>query len=88
MYNIFGKLGRARGFFLLFRPKIRLARSQIIAYIKSMNKSLRSILSDLYLEYVNDYLTIEKFAEHKEISENLARQIINEGRAIHEQNCK
>ena len=46
------------------------------------NKSLRSVLSELYLEYVNDYLTIEKFAEHKEISISAAMTIVSEGRRI------
>jgi hypothetical protein len=52
------------------------------------NKSLRSILSDLYLEYVNDYLTVEKCAERKEISFSAAMTIVSEGRRIHEENCK
>ncbi len=53
-----------------------------------MNKSLRAIVSELYLDYVNNYLTVEKFAEHHEISFFMAMQIIEEGRAIHEQNCQ
>lgn len=41
-------------------------------------------LIDLYLEYSNDYLTLAKFAEHKEISLDLAALIVNEGRIHHE----
>jgi hypothetical protein len=53
-----------------------------------MNKPLRTLLCELYLEYVNDYLTIEKFAERKEISFSAAMTIVSEGRRIHEENCK
>lgn len=56
--------------------------------VSLMNKSLRALLSELYLDYVNNYLTVEKFAEHHEISFFMAMQIIEEGRAIHEENCK
>ena len=41
-------------------------------------------LIDLYLEFFNDYLTVEKFAEHKEISLDLAALIVKEGRIHHE----
>lgn len=53
-----------------------------------MNKSLRSILVEFYLEYVNDYLTIEKFAEHKEISISAALTIVSEGRRILSESCE
>lgn len=33
-----------------------------------------------YLEYVNDYLTIEKIAEHKQITIKKATSLVNEGR--------
>lgn len=34
----------------------------------------------LYLRWFNDYLTISKFAEHHEISEQQATRLINIGR--------
>lgn len=37
----------------------------------------------MYLDYFNNYLTIERFAEHNEMSVTLAALIIKEGRAIH-----
>ena len=43
-------------------------------------------LIDLYLEFANDYLTLETFAEHKQISVTLASLIIKEGRIHHELN--
>ena len=39
-------------------------------------------IHNLYLEYINDYLTIAKFAEHKGISEQFAKSLIEEGKAI------
>ena len=39
----------------------------------------------LYLEYVNDYLTISTFALDKGITEKQARQQIEIGRKIHNQ---
>lgn len=41
---------------------------------------------NLYLEFTNDYLTIEIFAEHKCISVELASLIIKEGRILHHVN--
>jgi hypothetical protein len=38
----------------------------------------------MYLEYFNDYLTVDKFAEHKGISSHAACQMLKEGKAIHE----
>ena len=40
---------------------------------------------DLYLEYVNDYLTVSVFAHDKGITEQQARQQIEIGRKIHNQ---
>jgi len=68
--------------------KITLDSPLYSSIISPMNKSLRTILSELYLDYVNNYLTVEKFAEHHEVSFFMAMQIIEEGRAIHEENCK
>ena len=40
---------------------------------------------ELYLEYLNDYLTITNFALDKGITEKQARQQIEIGRKIHNQ---
>lgn len=45
-------------------------------------------LIELYLEFKNDYLTLETFAEHKKISIDLASLIIKEGRIHHELNVQ
>jgi len=44
------------------------------------NKTLR----EFYLDYVNNYLTIAKFAEHNEITEQQAETLIFIGRDLHE----
>jgi len=41
---------------------------------------------DYYLEWLNDYLTVETFAEHKEWSIAYANNVISQGREIHQQN--
>jgi uncharacterized protein (DUF433 family) len=40
-------------------------------------------LADLYLEWVNNYLTVEKFAEHYQLTEEDALNILNYGRRYH-----
>jgi len=43
-------------------------------------------LNEIYLDYLNNYLTIEKFAEHNGITTGMARELISIGRYIHEGN--
>lgn len=38
-------------------------------------KSTREYLAAQYVEFLNDYLTISKFAEHNGLTEDQARQI-------------
>ena len=40
----------------------------------------------LYLEYVNDFITVGAFAEFHGLSETLANAIIAEGREINQRN--
>jgi hypothetical protein len=44
----------------------------------------QKFLQEMYLEYFNDYLTVDKFAEHKGITPHAACQMLKEGKAIHE----
>jgi len=44
-----------------------------------------TFFQELYLEYLNDYLTITNFALDKGITEKQARQQIEIGRKIHNQ---
>lgn len=50
------------------------------------NKGIQSLdnnqIEAMYLDYFNNYLTIDKFAEHNQISWFSANSIINKGRLI------
>lgn len=45
---------------------------------------IRNTLSEIYREYWNDYLTISKWAEHKGIPEECARELMPILRKIRE----
>lgn len=47
-------------------------------------KTLKETIQDTYLEYVNDYLTITTFAEHKGLTYDEAEALIRLGRQLHE----
>jgi hypothetical protein len=47
---------------------------------------MKQKIKALYLSYVNDFLTIEKFAEHYNISAEKANKIINLGRKLNNVN--
>jgi hypothetical protein len=47
---------------------------------KGLTNAVNSMKEQMYLEYVNDFLTVEKFAEYHNISEETAEKIINEVR--------
>ena len=41
-------------------------------------------LIEYYLEYLNDYLSIDKFAEHKGLTPKLANDMVFEGRDLYD----
>lgn len=43
---------------------------------------------DMYLDWVNNFLTLQRFADYYDLTPSKAQQIINEGRILHEENCK
>lgn len=45
---------------------------------------LKETIQTAYLEYVNDYLTITTFAEHKGLTYDEAEALIRLGRGLHE----
>ena len=45
-------------------------------------KQLALELNELYVEYYNDFLTVECFARYKGWTLSFARQVINSGRKI------
>jgi hypothetical protein len=46
-------------------------------------KIMRSQLKEFYLDYVNNYLSVAKIAEHNEIAYKYAETLINIGRVLH-----
>lgn len=46
--------------------------------------TLKETIQEAYLEYVNDYLTITTFAEHKGLTYSEAEALIRLGRQLHE----
>lgn len=48
-----------------------------------MNQILRDRLVNAYLEYINNYLTVAKFAEHNGLTEDQAVIIIAIGKELH-----
>jgi len=46
--------------------------------------TLKETIQDAYLEYVNDYLTITTYAEHKGLTWDEANDLIRLGRKLHE----
>lgn len=44
---------------------------------------IREIAQDFFLEYLNNYLTTAKIAEHYEIEKGLAVQLIRLGKNVH-----
>ena len=47
--------------------------------------NIRKHLQAIYLDYFNNYLTIELFAEHNELSAKDATELVLLGAKIHEQ---
>ena len=45
-------------------------------------REVRTFLNDLYLEYVNNYLTVNTMAEHQRVNKNDLKILIDLGRAI------
>lgn len=50
-----------------------------------MTNELKIQLADLYLDYVNNFLTMERFAEYLDVSVTQSLTLINLGRDYHEE---
>lgn len=51
-------------------------------------KSVRQFLIDLYIEYWNDYLTIETMADHKGLKDDDMKRLIDLGRSLYDKTYK
>lgn len=47
-----------------------------------MDKQMRDVLIATYLDWTNNYLTIEKYAEHNGLTEEQAERLINLSRDV------
>ena len=58
--------------------------AQALAGVGESNEFLRA----LYLDWVNNFLTVSRFCEHYEIGDiNVGRAAVNLGRILHEEYC-
>jgi hypothetical protein len=46
--------------------------------------NLRNILAESYLDYVNDFISVARFAEYYNLTESEARLIVEAGKLCHE----
>ena len=46
---------------------------------------IRDIFKRMYLDWINNFLTIKRFSEYYGISEKLSQEIIKKGKEYHEQ---
>lgn len=49
-----------------------------------ISAALETLLADMYLDYVNNYLTVQAFADASGLSRKAALEVIRDGREIHE----
>ena len=56
--------------------------------MKILNMTANKYFRTAYLDYFNNYLTIEKYAEHNGISTADAKKLIDAGRKYHEKHVK
>ena len=51
------------------------------------NQSLERVLREYYLDWVNNFLTVARFAEYHGLTTKQAQQVIEMGRDLHESYC-
>jgi uncharacterized protein YpbB len=51
-------------------------------------KQIKDKIHAMYLDWVNNFITIARFAECYSLSEKDAERVINIGRVIHDQNVQ
>lgn len=49
---------------------------------------MKTLLADFYLSYLNEFLTVECFAEYHDMSINQAKSLLDIGRMLHEERCE
>ena len=56
--------------------------------METLNMTANQFFRAAFLDFFNNYLTIEKYAEHNKISTADAKDLIDAGRKYHEQHAK
>ena len=56
--------------------------------METLNMTVNQFFRAAFLDFFNNYLTIEKYAERNEISIEDAKKLIDAGRKYHEQHVK
>ena len=49
-----------------------------------INQTMAKQLQEFYLDWINNYITLEKIAEHNELTAEDTATLINLGRSYHE----
>jgi len=58
------------------RVQFTITMGESIMLVNGYYKDMRTVLTDVYLEFRNDYLTVEKYAEHNGLNVNEAENLI------------
>lgn len=48
---------------------------------------MKNILANFYLEFINEFLTIERFAAYHDMEIEHCQTLVNMGRVYHEERC-
>jgi hypothetical protein len=51
-------------------------------HTQQRKKELNKYLNEMYLDYFNNFISVERFAEYYNISETFALEVIEQGRQI------
>lgn len=58
------------------RVQFTITVGESIMLVNGYYKDMRTVLTDVYLEFCNDYLTVERYAEHNGLNVNEAENLL------------
>jgi len=58
------------------RVQFTITMGELIMIVNGYYRDMRQVLTDVYLEFRNDYLTVEKYAEHNGLRVNEAENLL------------
>jgi NaMN:DMB phosphoribosyltransferase len=56
--------------------------------VKIIVYGTRTEIVEMYLDYVNNFISVGRFADHYDMSEEKANEVIRRGREYHEENVQ